>query len=388
MKYRVDSKSGNKLSVLGFGCMRFPSSMEKTEQLIKKAIEGGINYFDTAYIYNDSERKVGEIFAKNNLREQVYLATKLPLRPLRKREDFDKFFYTQLERLKTNYIDYYLMHMLTDLDTWNRLVDWGIKEWIIQKKKSGEIKQLGFSFHGRQQEFLKILDAYDWDFCQIQYNYSDENNQAGVTGLKAAHKKGIPVMIMEPLLGGKLASGLPKKAQESFRSIDAGISYASWGFRWLFNQAEVTVVLSGMNADEQLEDNLKTAALAEVGMLGGKEEAAFLAVKNAFQEAQKVACTGCNYCMPCPQGVNIPGCFNAYNTSYAIGFAEGIKQYILAIGGTTEDAGTASRCIQCGNCEQHCPQGIEIRKCLKTTEKRLEPFWMKIGLKIARKGKM
>ena len=387
MKYRKDSKSGNELSVLGFGCMRFPSSFEKTEQLIVKAVNEGVNYFDTAYIYSGSEKRVGEIFTKNDLRDKVYLATKLPLRPLRKREDFDQYFYTQLERLQTHYIDYYLMHMLTDLDTWNRLVAWGIEEWIVQKKKSGEIRQLGFSFHGQQQEFLKILDAYDWDFCQIQYNYSDENNQAGVTGLKQAHKKGIPVMIMEPLLGGKLVTGLPKKAQEAFRNIDASVSNASWGFRWLYNQPEVSVVLSGMNADEQLEDNLKTAAIAEIGMLDEKEKATYLAVKQAFQEAQKVPCTGCNYCMPCPQGVNIPGCFNAYNTSYSIGFVEGIKQYILAIGGTTENPGVASRCIQCGKCEQHCPQGIEIRNSLKKTEKRLEPFWMKLGLKIARKGK-
>ena len=385
MKYRTDLKSGKKLSVLGLGCMRFPSSMEKTEQLIVKAIEEGINYLDTAYIYPDSERRVGLILEKNNLRDKVYLATKMPLAPLRESKDFDRIFSIQLERLKTNYIDYYLMHMLTDFEQWSKLCKWGVKEWIQEKKSSGEIQQIGFSFHGKQQEFLKILEAYDWDFCQIQYNYSDENNQAGVTGLKKASEKGIPVIIMEPLLGGKLVNNLPKKAVEAFHEADPDVSLASWGFRWLYNQPEVTLVLSGMSSEEQLFDNLNTASIAEAGMLMEKDMAIFEEVKVAFQESQRVPCTGCNYCMPCPQKVNIPGCFNAYNISYSIGFVEGIKQYVLSIGGVSSEPSVASRCTACGLCEKHCPQSIEIRKYLKATKKRLEPFWVKIGLNIGRK---
>jgi len=389
VKYRTDLKSGHKLSVLGFGCMRFPSSMEKTEQLVVKAVAEGINYFDTAYFYSDSESRLGDILATHQLRDKIYLATKLPVISVHKAEDFDHFFNIQLERLRTNYIDYYLMHLLTDMASWQKLIDWGIKEWIAEKKKVGAIHQIGFSFHGKLQEFIKIVDSYDWDFCQIQYNYSDENNQAGVTGLKHASAKGIPVIIMEPLLGGKLVTGLPSKAVAAFNKVDSTISPASWGLRWLYNQPEVTVVLSGMNSVEQLEDNISTASIAEINMLTPQDIAAFAEVKEAFIAVQKIPCTGCNYCMPCPSGVNIPGCFNAYNVSYAMGFKEGVKQYTLSNGLTSSNPSVASQCIRCGKCELHCPQKIEIRNELKQVRKRLEPFWLmkilKISMKIMRK---
>ena len=389
MKYRTDIKSKNELSVLGFGCMRFPNSIEKTEELIVKAIENGINYFDTAYIYLDSEKRLGDILAKYQLRDKIYLATKLPVISVHKPEDFDRYFDIQLERLQTDYINYYLMHLLTDMASWQKLIDWGIKDWITKKKEMGAIEQIGFSFHGKLQEFIKIIDSYDWDFCQIQYNYSDENNQAGVKGLRYAFSKGIPVIIMEPLLGGKLVTGLPKNAVEVFNKVDASVSNASWGLRWLYNQPEVTVVLSGMNSDEQLEDNIKTANIAEINMLTPQAIAAFDEVKEAFMAIQKVPCTGCNYCMPCPSGVNIPGCFNAYNVSYIMGLMKGIRQYTLGNGLTSANPSLASQCIECGKCELHCPQKIEIRKELKRARKRLEPFWLKglskLGMKIMRR---
>lgn len=385
MKYRIDPKTNKELSVLGFGCMRFPSSMEKTEQLITKAIEKGINYFDTAYLYPNSEERLGTILKKNNLRDKIYIATKLPVIMLRKAEDFDRFFEKELERLKTDHIDYYLLHMLPNLAQWNKLCDWGIKEWIQKKKESGAIRQIGFSYHGSQHGFVELLDVYDWDFCQIQYNYSDENNQAGVTGLRRAAEKGLPVIIMEPLLGGKLANNLPQKAEEAFKKADPKITPASWAFRWLYNQPEVTVVLSGMNEELQLDDNLQTASEAEPFMLNDRHMVTFNEVKEAFQGSQKVPCTGCNYCMPCPKNVNIPACFNAYNTSYSIGFGSGVHSYMMGVGVTSSTPGNASRCIGCGKCEAHCPQSIEIRKNLKAVEKRMEPFWIKGAVAVARK---
>jgi len=385
MQYRIDPKNGKELSILGFGCMRFPSDNNETERLIIKAIEAGINYFDTAYIYPNSEQRLGSILTKHNLRDKIYIATKLPLIYVRKMEDFDRFFDEHLKRLQTNYIDYYLMHMLPDMHLWNTLVSMGIREWIEKKKKSGEIRHIGFSFHGTSADFLALLDAYDWEFCQIQYNYVDEYNQAGVNGLKAAAKKGLAVIIMEPLLGGKLATHLPAKAILAFAEADKSISPAGWAFRWLYNQPEVTCVLSGMSSFSQLQENIKTAENAKPNMLTEIEKAVFAEVKETFLKSQKIPCTACNYCMPCPENVSIPGCFNAYNASYSISFMAGLQQYILNAGVASTIPATASRCSGCGKCEKHCPQAIEIRKQLKAVEKRLEPLWFKGVIKIARK---
>jgi predicted aldo/keto reductase-like oxidoreductase len=212
MRYREDKISGNKLSILGMGCMRFSLNLDETERMILTAIDKGVNYFDTAYIYPNSEKTLGRILSKNKKRLQVFIATKLPLIMCKGPGDFDNFFNKQLERLRTDYFDYYLMHMITSAAQWQMFCEWGIEQWIDDRKREGKIRQLGFSFHGSRGEFLKILDVRKWDFCQIQYNYSDENYQAGKEGLKAASAKGIPVIIMEPLLGGKLAMGLPKEA--------------------------------------------------------------------------------------------------------------------------------------------------------------------------------
>jgi predicted aldo/keto reductase-like oxidoreductase len=350
-----------------------------------KAVENGVNYFDTAYVYPNSEERLGAILLKNNLRDKVYIATKLPVVTTRKAEDFDRFFQAQLERLKTDHIDYYLLHMLPDVARWNKLCAWGIKEWIQEKKETGAIRQIGFSYHGSQYDFLELLDAYVWELCHIQYNYSDENNQAGVIVLKSAAKKNLPVIIMEPLLGGKLANGLPKKAVEAFQSHDPKLTPAAWAFRWLYNQPEVTVALSGMNGEAQLDDNLLTAAEAEPYMLDEDHMSVFNEVKEAFNATQRVPCTGCSYCVPCPQNVNIPACFSAYNTSYSIGFGAGLQLYLMGTSLLSSRTGSASRCVGCGKCEGHCPQSIEIRKDLKAVEKRLEPFWFNGVIMIARK---
>ena len=376
MQYRVDKKSGNKLSVLGFGCMRFPLSFQKTEEIVMRSIEIGVNYFDTAWIYPGSEETLGTVLNKNRVREKVYIATKLPLLMVKKTEDFDKFFNQSLQRLKTDYIDYYLMHMLMDAEQWEKLKSMGIKDWIARKKKSGEIKQIGFSFHGSSSEFLKIIEDDIWEFCMIQYNYSDENYQAGVKGLRAAAEK-MSIMIMEPLLGGRLATGLPKEAVNIFKKADSNLTPAGWAFNWLWNQDEVTTLLSGMNSMEQLEENAHLADTSSVGMLTDNQKSVYKSVLESINRACKILCTGCNYCMPCPVGVNIPGCFSSYNTLHSMGFVMGMKHYLMSTGLMSEKDTGPGACIKCGKCETHCPQNIAIMKELETVKKKMDTWWLR-----------
>lgn len=373
MKYRED-KYGNQLSVLGFGCMRFKKKMgriefEKAEKQIMTAFNNGVNYFDTAFIYPGSEAAIGEIFEKNNIRDKVFIATKLPPQLMRSTEILDKLFYEQLKRLRTDHIDFYLMHMMADIKVWERLKSIGIEKWIDDKKKSGEIRQVGFSYHGKSDMFCKIVDAYDWDMCLIQYNYMDEHTQAGRKGLQHAHEKGIPVMIMEPLRGGRLVNNLPNEAKQIFSEHPVQHTPAQWAFRWLYNQPEVSVVLSGMNSDEMVEDNIKTASETEIGELTANDEEMLKSVVKAINAKMKVGCTGCGYCMPCPQNINISGTFSAYNRHFSDSSFKGFTEYIKA----TNKFAPASACIGCGKCEQHCPQSIEIRKQLEEAAKVLEP---------------
>ncbi|MBR4139917.1 MAG: aldo/keto reductase [Lachnospiraceae bacterium] len=375
MNYRKD-RYGNELSILGFGCMRFPQTlgiidMKETERELMTAFQAGINYYDTAYIYPGSEAAVGEIFEKNKIREKVYIATKLPHYLIKSIADMDRIFAEELKRLRTDYIDYYLMHMLTDTETWDRLKSLGVEEWIENKKKSGAIRQIGFSYHGNSEMFCKLVDAYDWDFCQIQYNYMDEHSQAGRKGLYHAHAKGIPVIIMEPLRGGKLVNRLPDTAKKIFEEYKIKRTPAQWAFRWLWNQPEVTVVLSGMNSDEMVRDNIQTASTVEVGELGEDEEQMLKEVVKAINAKMKVGCTGCGYCMPCPKGVDIPGTFAAYNRRYAEGRFWSFVEYVMCTTLRKNSTG-ASNCIKCGKCEKHCPQHIEIRKNLDDAKKELE----------------
>ena len=239
------------------------------------------------------------------------------------------------------------------------------------KKKSGAIRQIGFSYHGNSEMFCKLVDAYDWDFCQIQYNYMDEHSQAGRKGLYHAHAKGIPVIIMEPLRGGKLVNRLPDTAKKIFEEYKIKRTPAQWAFRWLWNQPEVTVVLSGMNSDEMVRDNIQTASTVEVGELGEDEEQMLKEVVKAINAKMKVGCTGCGYCMPCPKGVDIPGTFAAYNRRYAEGRFWSFVEYVMCTTLRKNSTG-ASNCIKCGKCEKHCPQHIEIRKNLDDAKKELE----------------
>lgn len=375
MNYRTD-KYGNQLSILGFGCMRFPKrmgtiDMVQTEQLLRLAIDQGVNYFDTAYIYPGSEAAVGEILEKTGLRDRVNIATKLPHYLIKNKEGLDRLFEEELRRLRTGHIDYYLMHMLNDTDTWQRLQAMGIEDWIARKKASGAIRQVGFSYHGNTEMFCKLLDAYDWEFCQIQYNYLDEHSQAGRRGLQYAAAKGIPVVIMEPLRGGRLVNLLPEKAKKVFSEYPVRRTPAQWGLRWLWNQEEVTVVLSGMGNAAMVQENIMTASDVQAGEQGAAEEALYARVVEAIHESVKVGCTGCGYCQPCPKGVDIPGSFAAYNRWYGEDKTGAFMDYLKC---TTlrKNSTAASNCIGCGRCETHCPQGIAIRKELKEVQKALE----------------
>ena len=375
MNYRLD-KYGNNLSILGYGCMRFQRKqgkidMELAEKQIMTAYENGVNYYDTAYIYPGSEAAIGQIFQRNGIRDKVFIATKLPHYLIKNRKTLDKLFEEQLERLRTDYVDYYLMHMLTDTATWKRLEEMGIREWIEEKKKCGAIRQVGFSYHGNSETFCGLVDAYDWDFCQIQYNYMDEHTQAGRRGLQYAHEKGLPVVIMEPLRGGRLVNQLPDKAKKLFAEHPAGYTPAQWSFRWLWDQPEVTVVLSGMNTEEMVMDNIRTASTVEIGAFGDGEKELLSRVIKAFNEKVKVGCTGCGYCMPCPMGVDIPGTFNAYNRRYQDGWFQAEREYFMCTA-FRKNSAAASQCIGCGKCEKHCPQSIPIRQHLKDARKVLE----------------
>ena len=387
MQYRKN-RQGEPISILGYGCMRFTKKgnsidIDKAEKEVMAAIRGGVNYLDTAYIYPGSEVALGEILKRNHCREQVSIATKLPQYLIKSEAALDKYFNEQLIRLQTDYVDYYLMHMLTDIAAWEKLCKLGIKEWIAKKKEEGKIKNLGFSFHGNTEMFLQILDAYDWDFCQIQYNYMDEHSQAGRKGLQAAAEKNIPVIIMEPLRGGKLVDLLPEKAKKLIADNERKRTPAEWAFRWLWNQPEVTCVLSGMNSLAMVEENVQIASSAEAGAFTKEDFALIEAVKQEINSNIKVGCTGCSYCMPCPKGVDIPTAFRCYNRMYTENKKAGRFEYaqIVALQKEMSDMG---RCIECGKCESHCPQHIEIRRELKEARKHLLPWYYVVIIKIAR----
>ena len=390
MQYRTDSRGGNALSALGLGCMRLPSKLgsidaDATAKILLRALELGVNYFDTAYLYPGSEETLGVIMQRHGVRDQLFLATKLPHGKCRSLIDIGRYFDTSLERLRTTWIDYYLIHNLVSFAQWNRLLEMGIVEWIAQRKQAGVIGQIGFSFHGPITEFEKILDSYDWDFVQIQYNYVNEHYQAGRTGLDMAYARGLPVMIMEPLLGGKLATGLSPRMLKAFSIGDPNRSPAEWGLRWLWDQPQVTCVLSGMNSLEQLENNAHAAAKAYPGCLSVEERAVIEVARDEFRAAFKVPCTGCNYCMPCPKGISIPACFAAYNESFSLGLPTALMHYFTSVGAGGEELHLASDCIRCGSCAKKCPQHIAIPDELVKVRKRLQPGPVGKGLQIAGK---
>ncbi|MCQ2561316.1 MAG: aldo/keto reductase [Clostridia bacterium] len=387
MKYRQDRK-GNKISQLGFGCMRFTRKggsidYDLAEKQILLAIVKGVNYFDTAYIYPGSEELLGKVLEKNNCRDKVNIATKLPQYLMRNSASIEKTFREELTRLRTDYVDYYLMHMFTDYAEWENLQKLGIEQWIADRKADGCIKNIGFSYHGDTDMFLKILNAYDWDFCQIQYNYQDENSQAGRKGLEAAEAKGIPVVIMEPLRGGKLTR-LPEAAKTALAQSGKGYSAAELGLRWLWNQTGVTCVLSGMNSEAMVEENIRVASDAEPNHFDEEDLALIDNIRNIIRAKEKVGCTACRYCMPCPKGVDIPGNFYFYNLMY-MEKKHTARFEFAQVMGMRKEPGFATQCVGCGKCEQHCPQHLPIREKLKEADKALRPLPYRAGIEVARK---
>ncbi|MBN1891417.1 MAG: aldo/keto reductase [Clostridiales bacterium] len=378
MLTRTNVKNGQELSALGFGCMRLPNKSGKFDEqlctrMIRAAVDRGVNYFDTAYIYHAGRNEImlGKAL-EDGYRERVNIATKLPVYMVRQLTSAKKMFATELERLQTDYIDYYLLHMLTDHDMFARMKEIGVLEWLEALKEQGVIRNIGFSFHGSGDSFRQIIEAYPWDFCQIQYNYLDENNQAGKDGLLLAAKMKIPVIVMEPIRGGMLSDKVPETIARSFRESGVKRSLAAWALRWVWDHKEVTVVLSGMSTQEQLTENIKTASESPTGCLTDEELEIFERVKKELASRTKVPCTACGYCMPCPFGVDIPGCFSKYNEKFLIPHTATRAKYYQMMGIFSVNPGYASMCTGCGRCETRCPQGIAIRDELKNVQKTFE----------------
>jgi hypothetical protein len=374
MQYRKFGDLDIEVSALGFGAMRLPINgddssdidEEKAIEMIRYAVDKGVNYIDTAWPYHqgESERLVAKVL-KDGYRDKVYLATKLPMWELEERADLDKYFNKQLEKLEVETIDFYLLHGLNK-KRWETIENLDILNWAEEKKNQGKIKYLGFSFHDSYQVFEKILDSYDWDFCQIQYNYLDTEYQAGKKGLKRAYEKGIGVIIMEPLRGGWLAQEPPEEVQELFSSQNKDWTPVEWALHWLWSQKEAAFVLSGMSTMQQVEENIKTAAQSKVGLLSDFE---YEIMKKAAEKMRgPVLCTRCEYCLPCPVGVDIPGNFHLYNQAKLLDKkAEMSKKYY-----EMDKTARADNCIECGQCEEACPQNLDIIDLLKEVHQFFE----------------
>ena len=386
MLYRQLGNTGKQISALSYGCMRYPRiggkqgpgakiDEARAARQIHSAIDAGVNYFDTAYVYDagKNESILGNILQGGH-RQRVMIATKMPPYMVHSPKDMDTILETQLKRLQTEHIDFYLIHALNNAGGWNRLKDLGVLEFVERAKASGKIAHFGFSYHGEKEDFKTLVDDYPWDFCQIQYNYLDENYQAGREGLHYAYEKGLGVMVMEPLRGGMLTGRVPEDVERIWDRAPVKRSAAEWALRWLWNQPEVTTVLSGMNEEAHIEENIQVACEAMPGSMTAQELALVDEVKETYFRLKKVDCTGCGYCMPCPAGVNIPMCFGFYNNRHLFGGNGANYQYLGFTSGLTGGKpSNASLCVNCGKCETACPQHIAIRKELKQVVKEMEP---------------
>jgi len=370
MRQTAFGKTGLQVSTLGFGCMRFPVidkdnsriDEEQAMEMVHHAIDQGINYFDTAYPYHAFDFSKGgasEPFLakalKNGYREKVYIATKLPCWLVESQEDMDRFLDEQLKRLDSGSIDFYLLHALDHI-SWKKLLQFGVLDFLNRAIAEGKIHYAGFSYHDEVGLFKEIVDAYDWTFCQIQYNYLDEEFQAGKEGLKYAAEKGLAVVAMEPLRGGTLVNGLPPRAREVLKQATQGRTAVEWAFEWLWRQPEVTVVLSGMSHLDHVKENIQLAKNISREDWTVEDIDALARAVGITRQLQRVNCTDCAYCMPCPEGVNIPRNFALCNDHYMVQDPAAKLRYQRLL----SDTAKASNCVRCGQCEPLCPQGIQI----------------------------
>ncbi len=368
MEYRT-LNTGEKVSLLGLGTMRLPlTDDEKVDEkkavdLIRSAIDSGINYIDTAYTYHggNSEKVLGRAL-KDGYRDKILLADKMPVWLAKDEEAMKAMFEKQFERLDTDSIDMYLVHNIT-APIWKRVKKLNLLPFLEEKKAEGRIKHIGFSFHDRFELFEEVIDAFPWEFCQIQLNYMDKDFQAGVKGLKYATQKGLSVIIMEPLKGGRLTTGLPPSVEELFAGADIKRSPAEWAFKWLAAMPEVTVMLSGMSSMQQLAANIDIMSKNDLCSLTDKESAMIDKVSDEYNKLIKYSCTGCQYCMPCPQKLEIPRIIGYYNDWFIYGNPSTENEYRTWI----PDGRHASDCIACGACEEKCPQSLPIREAMKRT---------------------
>ncbi|GAA0742709.1 aldo/keto reductase [Clostridium oceanicum] len=398
MQYRTMPNSNEKLSVLGYGCMRLPTRIggeasslidkQKALKQIRYAIDNGVNYLDTAYPYHlgASESFLGEYVLKDGYREKVNIATKLPCFTINKKESIEEIFNKQLKKLQVDYIDYYLLHAL-DGKTWDKMVSFGIIDFMDKIRKEGKVRHMGFSFHGTRDDFKRIVDSYNWEFAQVQFNILDENFQAGIEGIEYAHSKGLGIIVMEPLRGGSLVGKIPQEVGKLYDSAKIKRNPVDWALRWIWNHPAVTLILSGMNNEDHIKENIKIASESLPNGLTDTEINILNDVRNKYHELMKVGCTGCAYCMPCPAGINIPGTFKSLNNYHMFSKFGAKMSHMIYAGVQTKDGKShwTSSCLDCGKCEKACPQGIKIREKFKDVERDLESIAVKGVAKVARK---
>ena len=379
MQNRLIKKTGDEISPLGFGAMRLPLKNGKIDRikarkLIYHAIDEGVNFIDTAYLYGDSESFLGEILTPE-IKSKVKICTKLPSINVRKYEDMGKILDEQLKRLQMDCIDYYLIHAV-DLKTINRLIKRDLIKFIDKAKAEGKINHVGFSYHGPKEEFETVVDSYDRDVVMVQYNYFDENVQASVEGIEYASSKGMGILVMEPLKGGILAGKMPGEAEKIFKKANPNKSNAQWALEWILNNRNITCVLSGMNSLEQLDDNLDIARKTTPLSMSFEDMETVELVKRVMRNSLKINCSTCSYCMPCPQGVNIPECIKIYNEKYLFGHKglinSSFMDYYQYVGGIMGNEGNAGKCNGCGKCLRKCPQKLDIVEELKKVKREFE----------------
>lgn len=381
MKTRMIEKNGDNLSQLGFGAMRLPSKngkidREEAKRQIYYGIDNGINIIDTAAIYGmgDNERFLGEVL-QGEYKDKVKISTKLPAFSIKKYEDMEKTLDKQLERLQRDTIDYYLLHNI-DMKTMKRLIKKDVFKFLEKAKEDGKIRYVGFSYHGKADEFDDIVDLYEWDVAMVQYNYFDDNAQINIEGIKYASDHGMGIFVMEPLKGGILAGKIPKEAQDIFNEANPDKSVAQWSFEWILNHPEITCVFSGMNSMDQLKENIEVINDIEPHSLSIEEMETLEDVKRVFKNLIKINCATCGYCMPCPQNVNIPECMKIYNEKYLFDqkglISKSLINYFTTVGGVMNTPTNAGLCNGCGKCLRKCPQHLDIPKELSKVQKEFE----------------